>query len=201
MPWAAVALDSLLPRPAGASTLAPMTADPGPAPGAARERVLTWPLGLFLLAVAAVVGYGFWHKYPRPDLDGGIWLLADGDLDGAERIRMLRRVLAQAEHAETAAHRWAGLMAAVALEDRAAFARFGERIGLGGTAPELPLVAEREPIGLGDPVLASLFAAMVAEIEHRPVAKAWWAQVAAQARLTCESFVAELAVAALQRLR
>lgn len=179
-----------------------MSDAPGPAPVAARERVFTWPLSLFLAGVAVALGYGFYHKYPRPDLEGAIWLLADGDLDGDERIRMLRRTLALAEGDDGVAHRWAGLLAAVALDDRAAFARFRDRLGPGGSAPPLPPPAEREPLGLGDPALASVFTAMAAEAQgDRAEAGKRWLQVAAQARLTNHPFTAQLAAEALQRLK
>jgi hypothetical protein len=171
---------------------------PGPAVG--RSRSL-WPLALFLAAVGVVIGLSLRSRYPTPDLPGAILLLADGDLDGGERTRMLQRVLALTADATAVPDRWARLLAAIALADRSAVA--ATRSGLGGDPPTLvPAANERELLHLGDPMLGNVLAAAVAEVAgDRPLARAKWSQVAAQSRLTARPFAGELAAAALQRLR
>lgn len=160
--------------------------------------MFTWPLVVFLAAVAVVTGVGLDGKYPRPDADGAILLLADGDLDGDERVRMLRRLLEEVAQSREPAHLWAGLMATVALADRDGYAAVSARLG---SPPRLPAVADRELLGLGDPLLGNLVLAMVAEVEgDRAEALRRWRQVAAQSRLTMHAFPAELAAAALRRL-
>ncbi|MCU0863762.1 MAG: hypothetical protein MUC36_08230 [Planctomycetes bacterium] len=169
----------------------------GPGSAARRPAVLTGPLLLFLLAVGTAVGLAVRSRYPSPDLPGTVRLLADGDLDGAERARQLARVVALAAGAEATADRWAGLLAAIALGDREAHAKF--RSDLGGDRPQLPEPAARELLHLGDPMLGNVLAAMVAEATDPALARQKWSQVAAQARLTAHAFARELAAAALPR--
>ena len=171
-----------------------------PEPAARRSRPL-WPLALFLAAVGLVVGLSLRSRYPTPDLPGAILLLADGDLDGSERTRMLQRVLTLTTDATAVPERWARLLAAIALADQAVVA--ATRSGLGGDPPTMvPAANERELLHLGDPMLGNVLAAAVAEVDaDRPLARRKWSQVAAQSRLTARPFAGELAAAALQRLR
>ena len=163
------------------------------------ERVLTWPLAVFLLAVALLVGRGLWARDWSPDLPRAIELLADGDLDGAERIAMLARVVELARTSDGVRERWAGLLAAVALGDREGFA--AARARLPGDAPAVPSAAERDWLDLGDPLLANVLAAFAAEAAgERSEAKLRWEQVAAQARLAARPFAGELARAGVQRV-
>ncbi|MFY9345885.1 MAG: hypothetical protein WAT39_25560, partial [Planctomycetota bacterium] len=172
----------------------PLDAPPSP-------RVLTLPLLLFLSGALGLVVVGWWQRDPRPDLLGGVRLLADGDLDGAERTRMLRRVLAQAATAPTLAGRWAGWLAAIALADRDAYQERLRALGGGDRPSEVPAPAECLFLDLGDPLLAAVLAAVTAEVGgDLATARAQWTSVQMQARLTAHVFARELATAALHRL-
>jgi hypothetical protein len=167
----------------------------------AARPVLSLPLVLFLVAVAAVVGLALRTRFPTPDLTGAVRMLADGDLDGTERTRMLARVVEQAAAAPApaVADRWAGLLAAVALGDRVAFQAALAQLG-GEAALQVPEPAARELLHLGDPMLGNVLTALSAgAVGDRELARQKWAQVQAQARLTARPFALELASAALQR--
>ncbi len=165
-----------------------------------RERVFTLPLTGFLVAVTVIVGSGLRSMYPSPDVDGAILLLADGDLDGDERRRMLRITIEGALHSQSVAHRWAGLLAAVVLEDRAAYQALLAPLGTGPVPTVVPAESDRELLHLGDAMLGNLLLAMIAEAAgDRPGALHRWRQVAAQSRLTARSFAAELAAAGVRR--
>ena len=174
---------------------------PSPAPEAPRrERILTPPLVLFLVVVALIVGFGLRSKYPTPDVDGAILLLADGDLDGDERRRMLQILRDRALESQSMAHAWAGMLAAVALEDRAGYATLLARLGNGPMPSAVPAEVDRELLHLGDPLLGNLVRAMIAEAagdlkRSGPL----WRQVAVQSKLYFRPFAAELAEAAAQR--
>lgn len=168
----------------------------GGGPGATAERVLTRPLLVFLLAVAAWVGAGAWQRYRLPDLDGAVLELADGDLDGDERTRMLRHVLELARDSSSLPARWAGLLAAISLEDRAAHDALARSIGA-----QVPEPAARELLHLGEPLLGHLLAASVAEAGGaRDDARRWWALVESGSRLERRELAHDLAVAARARL-
>lgn len=173
--------------------------------GPRRERLFTAPLVAFLAAVGAIVGYSLWTSTPRPDLDGSIRLLADGDLDGAERRRMLARVIDLSAAADTPRGQCSGLLAAVALDRGDACTQRLERLGaVGGVAPvdRLPAAPDREWLDLGDPMLGNLLAAMAAEAAGDAAgARTKWSQVRAEARLVGNRCAGELAQAALARLR
>jgi hypothetical protein len=165
-----------------------------------RERILTWPLAAFLVAVALIVGFGLRSKYPTPDVDGAILMLADGDLDGTERQRMLHIALDGALASKSVAHAWAGMLAAVALEDRADYAILLARVGSGPVPTEVPAEADRELLNLGDPLLGNMMQAMIAEAKgDKARSGPIWRQVAVQCRLWARPFAAELAEAALKR--
>jgi|RhiMethySRZTD1v2_1073278.scaffolds.fasta_scaffold02032_5 hypothetical protein len=167
-----------------------------------RERILTWPLVLFLVAVALIVGFGLRGKYPTPDVDGAILMLADGDLDGIERQRMLQITLDGALASKSVTHAWAGMLAAVALEDRAGYAMLLARLGSGPVPADVPAEADRELLHLGDPLLGNLMQAMIAEAAgDKARCKHIWGQVAVQCRFWGRTFAAELAEAAKQRQR
>ncbi|MBL8755875.1 MAG: hypothetical protein JNK15_21440 [Planctomycetes bacterium] len=170
--------------------------------GRPRERLFTPALVVFLLVVAGLVGRSLWRRFPTPDLAGGIALLADGDLDAAERERMLQRVLVQAKAAESVHDRWAGMLAAVALGDASAYAAMRARLGTGPLPQPLPPAAERTFLDLGDGVVRAAFAAWVAEAEgDRATARSSWQSVANQGRLSKRPFARDLGEAELARLR
>lgn len=165
------------------------------------SRRTGWLLWVFLAAVAAAVLAGLCQKYPQPDLDGAVRVLADGDLDGAERARMLARLRdLGAEDARPFAA-WAAGLAALALGDsegvRAAFQRVGGMPPTDGPEP-----GEVEFLHLGDPMLGNVQAALQAEQRgDRELARRKWQQVQVQARMTGHALAPELAAAALERLR
>ncbi|HEU4418730.1 MAG TPA: hypothetical protein VFT55_07300 [Planctomycetota bacterium] len=165
-----------------------------------RERILTPPLVLFLIGVATIVGAGLRSKYPTPDVDGSILLLADGDLDGKERRRMLQITLDGALESKSVTHSWAGLLAAVALEDRTGYATLLARLGGGPVPTAVPAEADRELLHLGDPLLGNLMQAMIAEAAgDKTRSQRIWRQVAVECRLCGRTFAAELAEAAAKR--
>lgn len=175
-----------------------MTASP---PTEAKPRLFTTPLTIFLTVVAALTAIGLWNKHPRPDLAGGVRLLADGDLDGEERLRMLRRVVGQAGTAASVKEHWAGLLAAISLADREAWQRHLRELGGGDRPTAVPPPAERTFLDLGDRMLGCVLAAGIAEVEGDTAgAKRHWSSAQAHARLTGHVFGRELATAALQRL-
>ncbi|HEB54270.1 MAG TPA: hypothetical protein ENI87_13540 [bacterium] len=155
-----------------------------------RDRVLTAPLLVCLLMVAAVVGCAVLTRHPTPPLGGAIEMLADGDLDHDERERMLQRTLELASEADTPRALWAGLLAAIALQDRERYAAFDARLDR-----RVPLAPEQlRFLDLGDPLLANVLAAGMAQAAgDSDRAALRWRQVAAQARMTGNSFAAELA--------
>jgi hypothetical protein len=166
------------------------------APVARSRAAFPWPLAGFLLLVGAAVAAGWLQANPRPDLAGAMRELADGDLDGSERTRMLQRVqtLAAAEAGPTA--RWATVLAAVALEDRAGHAAALARLGAA-----VPDPGQRADLGLGEPLLVNLLAAGLAEASGQlGEARRCWQRVASAARLARRPFARELAEQALARL-
>lgn len=158
-----------------------------------RERVFGPALTTFLVVVAAVLLVASYYRYPRPDLDGCVRMLADGDLDFDERQRILRRAigLAQADDRPRAA--WIGALAAVALPDRDAYESFAPRLA----SAEVP--AESRWLDLGDPVVGNVLEALRhARAGQLEDARREWRQVAAETRLTGNRLAAELAARALQ---
>ena len=181
-----------------------LPADPNAAsisvPTAPRERVFTLPLVLFLLGVAGVLAYGLWQRQRVPGPDELIMLLADGDCDRAERDRLLRITIEAAKSSDDIVHRWAGMLAAVSLGDREAHAALRSRLGGESVAPPPPPAERREFLHLGDPMLANVLAAMVAEAAgDRKGALRHWRQVAAQCHFMARPLAAELAEAGIQR--
>ena len=158
-------------------------------------------LWAFLALVAVVVVAGLRQKYPSPDLPGTVLLLADGDLDHGERVRQLGRAFAQASAMEGAEPRWVAFLAAVALRDAEGVAM--AVAALGGLPPkQVPAPTEREFLHLGDPMLGNIAAALQAEVDgDRARADTKWRQVAVQARMVGNPVAAELAAAAVERLR
>lgn len=174
-------------------------ASPAVAPAKA-ERVFTWPLLAFLAAVAVAAGRGWVAGHPRPDLEGTVRLLGDGDLDRAERDVQLERLRAFGAAGDGDFARWAGLLACIELGDRTGHAAAVAALG-GVPQQHLPAVADRRFLHLGNPLLGNVLAAAVVEAGGDPAgARTRWQQVAMQARLMAKPLPAELAAAAIARL-
>jgi hypothetical protein len=179
----------------------------GPGPGASSpvtappDRVFTPALVVFLGIVALALGFAAWQRWPCPDLHGAVVMLADGDLDGDERRRMLRRVVADARQATGVTDRWAGLLAAVALADEPAWRELLRTFGSDALPREVPPPGEREFLHLGDRMLGSVLAAAVTEAAgEREAAIAAWTVAQAQATLAAQPFARQIAAASLARL-
>lgn len=177
-------------------------AEPGPQSTAtAAERILSLPLAMFLLVVAGIGVFAARRHLTAPTVPEAVRSLADGDLDGAERARALAALVRRGAASPLVGEQWAGLLAAVALGDRAAYEAALDRLGRVGPAA-LPAAAEQEQLHLGDPMLGNLGRAMWAEaVGKRDTALRRWRQVAAQCRLAPCPLAAELAASAVDRLR
>jgi len=164
------------------------------------QRLLTVPLAVFLLVTVGTLFGALVLRTEEPDLEGAIELLADGDLDREERDRALSLVVELGSAADRLRGRWAAVLAAVALQDRAAFDRCEQRLG---RAHERIVPAERQKwLSLGDSLLANMLAAMLAEAsEDREGALRHWRQVALQSRFVGNPVAAELAKEGQARLQ
>jgi hypothetical protein len=165
-----------------------------------REPVLTRPLLLGLLCVALVLGLALADRFAPRTVDDLLATLADGDHEGSERRAVLRDLAARGE-AATERRLWlCGLMAAVALDDEPAFRR-------AAPDPKVPPlspgdVAMFDTASLGDEVLASLLAAVAAELAPDPaLARQRYERVVASSRLFHLRLPAKLAQEGLARLR
>jgi hypothetical protein len=175
-------------RRAAADT-APMTASGTPhAPATAREPIVTPAVALAVLAAAGAVAMAWWSSHPTPDLPGAMRLLGDGDLDGAESKRML-------------AQAWAVAVAALLLDDDAAWAEAAPRVAADVAAGRAPAASERRELGLGEVLGATVRDAWLAEAANdRAAARAAWARARDLAALTNRRVAAAVATAALARL-
>ena len=166
----------------------------------APQRLLTAPLVVFLSLVSVIVVGALVNRAETPDLEGAIELLADGDLDRRERDQMLLRVRDLGESSGALRGSWAAALAAISMRDRAAFDRLESRLGVG--AERLLPAHRRQWLSLGDPVLANVLEAMLAEAAGESAeALTKWHQVAAQSRLTANRVAARLAEEARIRLK
>lgn len=169
------------------------------------ERILTRPLFAFLILLAAIGSHAAWDRFRAPAAAVTIRELADGDLDGAERARALRALVAAGAASARLEIQWAGLIAAVGLSDRVAYAAAWKQVGgsvsdLTGLRP--PAAADRPDLGLGDAVLVGVAQATWLEAaSQRDQARVRWRQVEAQCRIVPRPLAAELAAAAIERLR
>lgn len=166
----------------------------------ARERVFTVPLICFLTVVGAVLADAAVQRLWPPSLAEVHRLLADGDLEHAERVGMLERLRAAGgASSATRGDRLAGAMAAVGLEDETGY------LALAGAAvpPVQPADVEfLDTAAFGDPVLRPLMQAMLAEAGgHRDDARRRYEQVAASTRLFGMDLAHRLAEAGAVRLR
>jgi hypothetical protein len=164
--------------------------------------VFSAPLSLFLLGIAVILAYSGYHRFRTPGIAEAVRLLADGDLDQAERLPALRAVVNQAAHSSRSVDRWAGLLAAVSLGDREAYTGLAEALGGTGVVGNLPPAEERVFLHLGDPMLGNFLTACAAEAAgDRAGAIEAWGHVRVECQLSRSPLAAELADAALLRLR
>jgi hypothetical protein len=126
--------------------------------------------------------------------------LADGDCERSERLQLLRAVQTLAAGSTDRATMLLAAMASVALEDAPAYANW--ELLLGGAPPLQPddagLLAAA---ALGDPVLAALLAAMMAERTRAPDAAYRYGQVEASSRLFEMALAGRLAADGRLRVR
>ena len=187
-------------RRAAAET-APMTASGSPhAPATAREPVVTAAAVLALLGAAAAVAAAWSSSHPTPDLPGAIRLLGDGDLDGGESKRMFARVLALAPTADGPAQTWAVAIAALVLDDDAAWGEAAAKVAADVAAGRAPAVGERRNLALGEVLGASVRDAWIAEAaKDRIAARAAWARAREIAVLTNRRIAQAVAAAGMSR--
>lgn len=167
-----------------------------------RERVFTWPLVVFLTAVALIDVVSLWRRSVLPGPADAIVLLGDGDLDGDERQRVLRALVERGRASTAVAEQWGAMLAAIPLEDRAAYDAIRTGLGLPGPGAKVPPPTEREFLHLGDPLLANVLAATLAETDGRKGdAVQRWQQVTMQCLLMHRPLAQEIATDALRRLQ
>ncbi len=165
-----------------------------------RPRILTPALAVFLAAVVTIDLVALVVRSIPPSPEEAVRLLADGDLDGAERRRVMQVLVRAGAEPADVGRRWAAMLAAVALEDRAAFADQVAALGGIGSAMKAPPAEVRVFLDLGDPMLGNLAQALLAEAESdRAAAHRRWQQVDTQCRLMVRPFAAELAAEGLRR--
>lgn len=171
-----------------------------PVNATAREPVATPATILAVLAAAAAVAGSWWMSHPTPDLAGAIRLLGDGDLDGAESKRMFARVLALAPTAAGPGQNMAVAIAALALDDEAAWTDAAARVAADVAAARTPPPAERRNLALGEALGAAVRDAWLAEAAgDRQAARAAWTRAREAAALTNRRVAAAAASAALAR--
>lgn len=178
------------------------TVTPPPATPPARERLLTLPLLLFLTVVVGVLVVALLPHLRAPSPGEAIRLLADGDLDRAGRLPVLARLADEGPAAAAPAERWAAALAAIALRDRGRLDRALAALGGGAVPQPAPPAEQREFLDLGDPLLANVLAAWLAEADGDLAgAQRHWQQLAAQCRYTPHELCAELAATGAARTR
>lgn len=161
---------------------------------------MTVPLAVFLTLVAGVLAFAAWQRLREPTPDEAIVLLADGDLDREERQAVLEVLVEQGARSSRVAHRWAGMLAAVALERRDAFEAALDGLQGPGPGMQRPANVDLEFLDLGDPLLHNILHALLAEAQaDRPAGLRRWRQVEAQCQLMNRPLAAELAAAGIQR--
>lgn len=178
-----------------------MTASGSPhAPATAREPVVTAAVAFAVLGAAAAVAAAWWSSHPTPDLPGAIRLLGDGDLDGAESKRMFARVLALAPTADGPAQTWAVAIAALALDDDAAWAEAEKKVAADLAAGRTPPPNERRDLALGEALGASVRDAWLAEAANdRAAARAAWQRAREIATLTNRRIAQAVAAVGVSR--
>lgn len=169
---------------------------------AEREGILRPALGGFLAAALAVLAFGVWTRARAPGFEEALGILTDGDPDRAERLRATRVVLERGLTRSDRRGLVLAAMAAVALNDRDAWAAATRALG-----PPAPERLPPEPGGiaeasLGEPALEQLLRAMAAEeAGRRDAARGLYGRAAAAADLWDMPLAADLARSGLARVR
>lgn len=193
------ALRPAAPRP----TLARMTASgtPNAAAAAPPERVLSPALALAFALAAAAVFVGWRSAHPTLDFAGALAQLGDGDLDGAEARQRCARLVELAATAAGPAQTWAVALAALALDDRAAWTAAAPAVLADVAAGRTPPTGERRLLSLGDPLYAAIRDAWLAEAgKDRAAAAAAWRRARDFADLAGRTLARDVAAAELARL-
>lgn len=163
-----------------------------------RQRVLTVPLGLALMAVGGILAGAAVLRWWPPSAASAVQQLDDGDLEADERRRLLRSLLDDGDAAPPPEweRQLRGAMAALALDDAEAWQR---RMGAewrpgGSAAASATAIRAMQNWTFGDAPLERLLAAMQAELAgDRDAARSGYAQAAASARLFHLRLCGELA--------
>jgi hypothetical protein len=167
-----------------------------------RERVLTPVLGVFLSLVGGVMLSALDSRWRRPDLASALALLADGDLEGVERRRILGIVLAEGRGRQERPPRVAAAAAALLLGDQSAFDYLAARLAEGGACLRSGDLVAVERLVAAEPVLTHLFAGIAAEGRgERVAAHAAFDRAATAAELWNMPLAKAVAVAGGDRTR
>lgn len=163
------------------------------------EPLFTRPLVIFLVVVGLILLRCLDDRAGPKSHREVLIALGEGDLEGAERSVLLRRLVSAAHGRNERDRVVPAAMAAVALGDRERYAEL-----LGGAAVPLSAaddVGILDTAALGDPLLRLLLAAMQAEVRgDRAAARSRYEQVERGSRLWHAPFAAELAAAGLARV-
>ena len=171
-----------------------------------RERLLTVPLSLALLAAAVLLGLAGYERYRPRSFAEVVQALRDGDCEGYERRAMLLLVEEYGASSPNRVERLAAAMAAIARADDGAYRRY-----TGVAAGQSPIeaadvalldVASCDTVAFGDDVLRRLLEGWLAEARgERDAARVRFEQVAQSAQLFRMPLAATLCTESLLRLR
>jgi hypothetical protein len=166
------------------------------------ERVVTPALGVFLAVVGGVMLAALDSRLRRPQLATALDLLADGDLEGIERRKLLQAVLAEGRSRPERPARLAAAMAAVQLGDGPAFERLAAGLAEGGEPLRAEDLASAERFLAVEPVLGHLCAGMLAaDRGDRTAAREAFVAAASAAALWDMPVAKAVALAGVERLR
>lgn len=166
------------------------------------EVVFTKPLIVFLVVVGLVLLRAADDRAGPREPRQVLAVLAAGDLEGEERRELLPRVVSAAVGRSERELLLPAAMAAVALGDAEAYRDLCARAA--GAVP-VPVHSEDGDLlplaALGDPLLANLLGAMLAEVQGRvDDARRRYGQVLAASRLWHSPLCARIACEGLERL-
>lgn len=171
-----------------------------------RERLLTVPLCLALLAAAVLLGLAGYERFRPRSFAEVVQALRDGDCEGSERRAMLLQVEVHAASSSNRVERLAAAMAAIARADDGAYRRFASvaagRSPIEAADVTLLDVAACDTVSLGDDVLRRLLEGWLDEARgQRDAARVRFEQVAQSAQLFRMPLAVTLCTESLARLR